>query len=712
MPAHSAKTARAGCPAGHELPAHRRGSCAGCRRERVVDLAAAADPTMPRASVAAAVDAVAAGGQALGHLERALAGGPLALQLGAPPIAGRLTIELIACGSAVLTVPRCARCARTGKPLTRGEGAGVCQRCRAWQRASACSSCGRLKPVAARDAAGGPICEPCRRHTGRADRTCGRCGKTAPIALRGRNGAPDLCVNCYRMPDAVCSVCGKHRECNFADTDRPICPSCSPKSTAACARCGAQRPPAARWSEGPVCDPCYTAALRHRGRCSGCGEQRRLVAPPGPHADTCADCAGLPVTHTCTDCGIEDKLYEQNRCARCSLRRRTTALLTGADGQVPARLASLLKAICAARNPRSALNWLARSHGAALLADLAAGTLPATHQALDAHPRRRAADFLRHMLTAADVLAPRDEELTRTEQWLDDILHTLTPETAQRQLRGYATWQVMRRLRASAQRAARPRSYTGHARRNIRAAAEFLAWLHTHDRALTECTQADADTWLATGPAAGQVRDFLTWAARHGHSPTLTVAGPTHNTGTATNPDQRWTLTARLLHDETLDPTDRAAGCLLLLYGQQLSRIAAITTNQIATRDGTVHVQLGEHDIPVPDPLGKVLTELARNGRAYTGTGSPTQTDWLFPGGLPGKPITASRLGERLRALGIRAQAGRRAALIDLAAQLPAAVLADLLGLAPTTAVKWMRQAGGDWSGYAAELARARNHHT
>jgi hypothetical protein len=80
------------------------------------------------------------------------------------------------------------------------------------------------------------------------------------------------------------------------------------------------------------------------------------------------------------------------------------------------------------------------------------------------------------------------------------------------------------------------------------------------------------------------------------------------------------------------------------------------------------------------------------------------------PADTSGKPITASRLGERLRALGINAQAGRRAALINLAAQLPAAALADLLGLAPTTAVKWMRQAGGDWSGYAAELARDRNH--
>ena len=155
-----------------------------------MDLAAAADPTMPRASVAAAVDAVAAGGQALGHLEQALAVGPLALKLGAPPIAGRLTIELISCGSTVLTVPRCVRCGRNGKPLTRGEGGGVCQRCRAWQRATACGSCGRLKPVAARDAAGQPLCELCRRHCGRAERTCGRCGKTAPIALRAATARP------------------------------------------------------------------------------------------------------------------------------------------------------------------------------------------------------------------------------------------------------------------------------------------------------------------------------------------------------------------------------------------------------------------------------------------------------------------------------------------------------------------------------------------
>lgn len=40
------------------------------------------------------------------------------------------------------------------------------------------------------------------------------------------------------------------------------------------------------------------------------------------------------------------------------------------------------------------------------------------------------------------------------------------------------------------------------------------------------------------------------------------------------------------------------------------------------------------------------------------------------------------------------------------AAQLPAAVLADLRHLRPTTTGRLVRDAGGDWSRYAAQLAR------
>lgn len=63
---------------------------------------------------------------------------------------------------------------------------------------------------------------------------------------------------------------------------------------------------------------------------------------------------------------------------------------------------------------------------------------------------------------------------------------------------------------------------------------------------------------------------------------------------------------------------------------------------------------------------------------AFT-TGRPARTP------VPGQPITAGRLGARLGTPGIDARAGRRSALIQLAAELPAAVLADTLDITIAT---------------------------
>jgi hypothetical protein len=695
------------CPAGHEWAGKDRRRCPGCRRDPLIQQVIAAEGSLPAGQVAAAADAVVTSPAVARELAAALAADPQALTLGAPPVAGRLAAELIARGSATLVPPACAGCGRAGRPLVRGEGGGVCQRCRNWQLAAACATCGKAKPVSGRDSSGQPLCEVCRRRSAARHRQCGICGKTAAVAMRARDGRPDICVNCYQKPEAVCSVCGRRRECSFAATDHPVCASCAPRAAAECARCGQVRPPQARWPEGPVCDPCYTAALRNRGPCSCCGQVRRLVTPPGPAATTCADCAGLPAICVCASCGLEDKLYERGRCERCSLHRRAAALL-GPGGDVPATLQPVLEAICAARTPKSALNWLRNSGGASILAELASGKLPATHQALDSHPRQRAAGHLRQALIAGRVLPARDEELARAEQWLASLLAATEDDTDRRLVHAYATWQVMRRLRASP--GTRPRSYTAHARNNIRAAAGFLAWLRQHGTALASCRQRDADNWLATGPSAWHARDFLTWAAARKHCPALRIPPLARPSGIASSQDERWALAARLLHDDTLDLTDRAAGCLLLLYGQQLSRIAAMTTSQVTSNSETVLVRFGRDSVPVPEPLGIILTELIRSGRTHAGTGSPARTPWLFPGGLPGRPITAGRLGQRLRVLGIYAMASRRATLTDLAAHLPAAVLADLLHLAPGTAVRWMHEAGGDWTRYAAELARNRNH--
>jgi hypothetical protein len=93
------------CPAGHELAgAGRRRPCPRCRREAVAGLVAAAETSLPRPVIEAAVAAVAPSGQALSQLAAALAADPGALARGAPPVAGRLAAELITRGSKTLTL--------------------------------------------------------------------------------------------------------------------------------------------------------------------------------------------------------------------------------------------------------------------------------------------------------------------------------------------------------------------------------------------------------------------------------------------------------------------------------------------------------------------------------------------------------------------------------------------------------------------------------
>lgn len=399
-------------------------------------------------------------------------------------------------------------------------------------------------------------------------------------------------------------------------------------------------------------------------------------------------------------------------CARCGLAERATALLAGPDGDVPEALQAVHAALVAARQPYSALNWLRKGAGAAVLAEITRGDLAVTHEALDAHPRRRGADYLRQMLVANGVLAARDEALVRLESWAEAVIDALPAPDQRRHLSTWVTWDVLRRLRRRSEAGEVVR--TRAARVQIMAAADLLEYLAGHSMALSDLDQARLDRFVTEGPPSRrQVRGFLDWAARRKVLGRLEVAGQTTKTGVAMNDEERWALIARLLHDEDIDLTDRVAGCLVLVFAQQLSRIVALRKDQVVRRDAQVRIRLGgADDLLMPEPLGQMITELAEAGRRYVGIGSPAETPWLFPGLFPGRHLSPSQLGQRLRRLGVRTMTARRAALVHLAAHLPAAVLADLLNLHPTTAVHWANVAGGDWSAYAAELSRERGYKT
>ena len=579
--------------------------------------------------------------------------------------------------------------------------AGLCPRCRARHNATACGRCGVVKVVYGRGLTGEALCSVCAP---RPERRCSRCGRVRPIARRAHDGQGELCGGCFHGPVATCSVCGRHRPCNFVAVGRPICMSCSPRRAIRCAHCGQDRPACARWPEGPVCEPCYRAALSRRGTCQGCGAERRLVSPPGPGARRCAGCAGVAPLAICRSCGAEERPYLDGCCVRCALAARAAELTGGPDGQ----LRAVYEAIVAAPQPYSAHNWLRRSVAARLLGEVASGQLALTHEALDAHRARRGADYLRHLLVANGVLSARDDALVRLEAWVAERLASVEDRAQRRLLRSYATWRVLRRARQRAEAAGAPRTATRHAKVNLNSAIAFLAFLAARQVDLAGAGQADLDDWLAEGPpSAPEVRDFLGWAADRRLSQRFDLPGRARQEGPIADDDERWATARSLLHDEDVELGDRVAGLLVLLYGQQLSRVAALTRDQVELGPGRVWLHLGATALDIPSPLAKLFARLANERRPYAGVGSPAATPWLFSGLDPGLPLTASQLGQRLRRLGVRPAASRRSALVHLAAHLPAAVLAQSLGLSPGTAVRWAGQAGADWAAYAASLARS-----
>ncbi len=168
-------------------------------------------------------------------------------------------------------------------------------------------------------------------------------------------------------------------------------------------------------------------------------------------------------------------------------------------------------------------------------------------------------------------------------------------------------------------------------------------------------------------------------------APRLTVRSlPRQDPEQILDDTQRWALLRRCLTDETMPLDTRAAAALVLLFGLPLSRIRHLTD------------------------LLQRLADTPPTRASLANANAQARQRWLFPGLTPGRPTSRSGLQLKLCAYRVDARPARNGALISLAADLPAPVLADVLGLHTSTAVYWATLAKRDWSNYlAARIANA-----
>jgi len=621
------------------------------------------------------------------------------------PRANALIQALLAAGAVGVVAPACPWCGRT-VPLSNRRGEmRCCLRCWLRARLEACSRCQQRAPVASRTAAGEPVCSKCFRADPANHGQCATCGRTAQV-IRGKDGSL-RCRRCYRPPLATCTLCGREKPCYLASSGTPRCHNCSRQMRrVCCAGCGRDRAVWTRTADGrPLCGSCS----RQRVPCTGCGDTRTVAArlPAGPLCSTCY--RKHPASfQPCTECGITERLYHHGLCTRCACRQYLLGLLSHDHGGLHPH-AEAIYHVLAATGPVPLMHWLTRSSAArAILTEISRASQPPGHGTLDRYLPSRAARHLRTILVAGGVLPARDERLADLERWTEHTTGQIDDPTERRIVRSFATWHYLRRLRRRSGRHHITAEQAGHVRHQIRAAARLISWLQSTGTSLAACTQRDIDTWLATGTTSCyHARAFVAWATTRGHTRGLDI--PTRARSdliTQIEEDHRWALARSLLHDDSHAIQDRVAGLLVLLYGQPLARIARLTRDQIILTPNQTQLALGTVPLDLPAPLDQLVRQLLDRRHGHAAVGRTSDHPWLFPGGAPAQPISASRLSARLTSLGIRGRSGRNTALMDLATTIPAAALARLLGIHISTAGDWAERTGGSQAAYAAQVSR------
>ncbi len=609
----------------------------------------------------------------------------------------------------------CARCGRRGNPTAVRPEGPICRQCYQVdpERVETCTRCGRSRIPSRRDPEGRPLCGTCARPV----HTCGSCGRNAVAKAYDSNGP--LCAHCYQRPRRQCGGCGRIAPIALRGRDgaADLCSRCRPEVHHHCVDCTHFRPAKALWPRGPVCARCYRQAVAAPKHCANCGNTRVLTGTNSAGLAICSPCAGRAVDHLCTTCGEAGPQHYVRTCRRCAIRRRLTELLADEHGGVRAQLLPLVDHLAGKERADSTLRWLDRAKPAALLRHLGALAKPISHNDLDDLAPSTALHYLRAVLVHLEILPDRLEPLGRLEPWLDTVLETLPPHQVLL-IRPYAQWSVLRRARRRAIR----RRYTDHSaasdRNKIRIAIRLLRWLDDQHLTIDNLDQPHLEHWLAgSRDRTCAITGFIIWLSQRGlidddiTLPAKPATLPTEVLDTANHTDR----IRRLLADTTIPVTVRVAGLIVLLYGIPLTRIRLLATDAVTQRGGATFLTFSRNPLQLPPAIAALVTDLLVSAQDTATAAPPGRAPYLFPSPTtPGVPLHAHTLSVYLTKLGIPTRVGRNTALFTLTAELPAPVVADLLGMHINTTTQWADYTRRDWTHYLAarsEPGRNLDHH-
>ncbi|MBV8349642.1 MAG: hypothetical protein JOZ49_19590 [Mycolicibacterium sp.] len=643
----------------------------------IVGLVARLDPCLPAEVIAAATRRAAPKPAQRHRLLWALQDHPDLLTgagAAAPvPTVLRLIDELCGAGAHAIVRPACPGCRRVIRLHRPIGGRWLCRNCTAKSRAQPCARCGAVREAATRDEHGRPLCPSCLVVDPVNQEVCVKCRRRRPVSVRTPDGP--CCPSCRPLVITECSICRRTARCEVSMvTGQPWCTACQQR-WARCGSCGHVRPVRGGTIEDPRCAECTRSEPGFFRTCPGCGHPGRL---------------------------------RTKRCARCTVRQRARKLFADKDGNIGPELEDLYRALIATDRPDTVAAWLDRGGGPAILRQLdEAGAVALSHEALDTLTPGKPVEHLRSVLVAIGVLPHRDERMIQLQRWSAELIAGRGDAEERSLLHRSAVWHVIRRLRGRIGDADATHRQVVAAKRNIKGAVALLDWLTAKGLSLDTAGQGDLDAWLtSTEPLHSESGNFVRWARKHKLTRLEHGADRWGGPAGVIDTETRWQQARWLLDDDAVATADRVAALLVLLYAQTAASISELTVDHIQVDDQQVMLRLGREPILIPAPLDDLVRELVNARSGHAAVGGHHASPWLFPGGRPGQPLSAFRMTERLRKLGIRTSRARSAALFQLAADLPAAILARTLGIHISVAATWQRASAGDWLSYAAEISR------
>jgi hypothetical protein len=412
-------------------------------------------------------------------------------------------------------------------------------------------------------------------------------------------------------------------------------------------------------------------------------------APPAPER---------PQRFGCKTCGSEVQLTG-SQCGTCRLNDRLQELLADETGRIHPSLVRLRDYLLTARDPRSATRWLRRDLIGTTLKAMATGRTPISHETLNSLPESTRVRYLRLMLMSAGTLPKIDVRRNDLEVYAARLLAGLPAEHASILTR-YVNWEVLRKLRQRPMGTSLTMGAYNARRAELRKIADLLAWLDADGRPPSSLDQAAVDRFIAHHDPHKIVGTYIHWAARRRLTGRVTVPAVRPARSRTHIPDELvWEKVDRLVDDESIALPTRIIGLFILVFAQPLVDCIRLRHTDVVDDVKTMRIAFGTTPVALPNPIAALLRRHLAN-RAERRVFQTAETEWLFEGRMPQHHVSWANVRLQLVELGIHPRDMKRARLGQLVQELPASVVADVIGISIGTALYHAAQTNATWGVY------------